>query len=182
MRVFPRCVIPFWTSYPPFERCPRNRIKPNGEYLTEWGQPGDGPGEFNTLHSIAVDANGRVYVADRTNQRIQVFDENGNYLDQWPNIRFPNHIAISEDQHVWVVDGFTNKILKYNLDEELLYSFGTFGKAPGYFWGTHWFHTDSEGNLYTADVFGGRVQKFRPKKGADPTHLVGPLASPATLQ
>ena len=157
------------------------KFSKDGKYLMEWGTPGDGPGEFNTLHSIAVDAKGRVYVADRTNQRIQVFDANGKYLDQWPNIRFPNHIAISKDQHLWVVDGLNNKILKYNLDGQLLYSFGTFGQAPGYFWGTHWFHTDSEGNLYTADVFGGRVQRFRPRTGADPKHLIGPLASPTTL-
>ena len=157
------------------------KFSKDGNYLMEWGKPGTGPGEFNTVHAIAVDAKGRVYVADRGNSRIQVFDPNGNYLDQWRDIRFPLFIAISKDQHMWVSDGHTNKILKYDLDGQLLYSWGTFGEAPGYLWGTHYFHTDSEGNFYTAEVFGGRAQKFRPKKGADPKFLVGPLASPGSM-
>ncbi len=157
------------------------KFSKDGKYLMEWGKPGKDPGEFNALHSIAADAKGRVYVADRTNRRIQVFDANGKFLDQWPDIPFPNHIAISKDQYAWIVDGYANKILKYNLDGQLLYSFGTFGNAPGYFWGTHYFHTDSEGNLYTADVFGGHVQKFQPRKGADSKYLIGPLASPGSL-
>jgi DNA-binding beta-propeller fold protein YncE len=50
-----------------------------------WGTKGNGPGEFNLPHSIDIDRQRRVYVADRANSRIQVFDENGKYLDQWPH-------------------------------------------------------------------------------------------------
>ena len=157
------------------------KFSKDGKYLMEWGKPGKGPGEFDTVHAIAIDAKGRVYVDDRGNSRIQVFDLNGKYQDEWPNIRFPLMIQISKDQHMWVSDGEYNKILKYNLDGQLLYSWGTFGDAPGHLWGPHFFTTDSEGNLYTADAFGGRAQKFRPRKGADPRYLVGPLASPGSL-
>lgn len=153
----------------------------DGKYMMEWGKPGKGPGEFNTLHSIAADAQGRVYVADRTNRRVQVFDPNGKFLDQWTNIPFPNHIAISKKQHLWIADGYVNKLLEFDLNGKLLSSFGTFGNAPGYFWGTHYFHTDEEGNLYTADVFGGHVQKFRPRKNANQNELIGPLASPGSI-
>ena len=145
----------------------------NGKYLLEWGKPGKGPSEFNTVHGIAVDNQRRVYVCDRANSRIQIFDENGKFLDQWTNIRFPYYIYISRDQHLWVGDGYTNKILKYDLNGKLLYSWGTFGSFPGGIWGPHQFSVDSENNFYIADVHNGRIQKFTPKRGADPATLVG---------
>jgi len=145
----------------------------NGKFLMTWGKKGTGPGEFNLPHSIDIDAQRRVYVADRSNSRIQIFDENGKYLDQWRNIRQPYHIVITADRHLWVADGVTNKFLKYDLNGKLLYSWGTYGSFPGAFWGVHQFSVDSEGNLYAAETFGGRTQKFRPKRGADPAKLVG---------
>lgn len=153
----------------------------DGRYLTAWGKPGKGPGEFNLVHSIAVDKKRRVYVSDRSNSRIQVFDENGKYVDEWPNIRSPYHIYMTDDQHLWVSDGVTNKILKYSLDGKLLYSWGTYGQFPGGLWGGHQISVDPEGNLYVAEVFNGRAQKLRPKQGADPKTLVGrpiPLSGP----
>jgi 6-bladed beta-propeller len=145
----------------------------NGKFLMTWGSKGTGPGQFDTVHSIAVDKNRRVYVADRSNSRIQVFDENGKFLEQWPNINSPYHIEMSADQHLWVADGVTNKFLKYDLNGKLLYSWGTYGTFPGAFWGVHQFSVDSEGNLYAAETFGGRTQKFRPKPGADQARLIG---------
>ena len=56
-----------------------------------------------------------------------------------------------------------------------------FGARPGEIWGVHGFSTDTEGHLYVAEVFAGRAQKLRPRKGADPKFLVGPLASPGSL-
>ncbi|MBI2833753.1 MAG: hypothetical protein HYX76_04935 [Acidobacteria bacterium] len=149
----------------------------NGKFLLTWGKkgnpPNSGPGEFNTVHGIATDNDRRVYVSDRSNSRIQIFDENGKYLDQWPNIRRPYHIMISADQHLWVADGETNKILKYDLNGKLLYSWGTFGGNPGEVWGMHQISVDQDNNLYIAEVYNGRAQKLRPKKQADPAKLVG---------
>ena len=145
----------------------------NGKFAMTWGTKGKGPGEFDLPHSIDIDRNRRVYVADRSNSRIQIFDENGKYLDQWPNIRQPFHIMISADQHLWVVDGTTNKFLKYDLNGKLLSSWGTYGTFPGAVWGVHQFSVDSAGNVYSAETFGGRTQKFRPKPGADPSRLIG---------
>lgn len=124
----------------------------NGKYLMTWGQKGNQPNEtrpgyMNTVHAIQVGKDRRVYVSDRANSRIQVFE--------------------------WVTDGITQKVLKYDLTGKLLYSWGTFGAFPGGFWGVHQFSVDSEGSLYTADVHVGRPQKFRPKRGADPATLVG---------
>ncbi len=146
----------------------------DGTYLFEWGKPGKGNGEFNLPHSVAIDAQRRVYVADRSNSRIQVFDENGKYLDQWRNIRSPNYIHISKDQSVWVCDGVTNKILKYDLTGKLLYSWGTYGDYPGAMWSPHEFAVDSEGSLYIAEAYNGRLQKFRPRSNANPAELIRP--------
>jgi peptidylamidoglycolate lyase len=150
----------------------------DGKFLMTWGQKGNAPNEtrpgyMNTVHGIAIDNDRRVYIADRANSRVQVFDENGKFLDVWPNIRRPYYILMSADQHLWVSDGRTQKFTKFDLNGKLLYSWGTFGAFPGGFWGVHQFSVDSEGNLYTADVHIGRPQKFRPKPGADPAKLVG---------
>ena len=150
----------------------------DGKFLLTWGQKGIPPNEtrpnyMNTVHAIVVDKNRRLYVADRANSRIQVFDENGKFLDAWPNIRRPYSMMLTEDQHLWVADGITQKFTKFDLTGKLLYSWGTFGAFPGGFWGVHQFHTDTEGNLYTADVHVGRPQKFAPKGGANPANLIG---------
>jgi NHL repeat len=139
-----------------------------------WGTRGTGNGQLQTPHSIAIDKNRRVYVADRANNRIQVFDENGTYLDQFPNIQQPYHIRISDDGFLWVFSGPLDKFLKYDLTGHLLYSWGTHGTIPGLFWAVHEFSADTDGNLYTAEVFGGRSQKFKPRAGADPTHIYRP--------
>jgi hypothetical protein len=150
----------------------------DGKYLMTWGEKGTPPNEtrpnyMNTVHSIAIDKERRVYVADRANSRIQIFDENGKFLDLWPKIRRPYYILMAADQHLWVSDGITQKFTKFDLKGKLLSSWGTFGAFPGGFWGVHQFHVDSDGNLYTADVHVGRAQKFRPRAGVDPSLLVG---------
>jgi len=146
----------------------------NGKFLMTWGTRGTGPSQFNTPHSITIDRSRRVYVSDRANNRIQVFDENGTYLDAFPNIQQPYNIRISDDQFLWVFSGPLDKMLKYDLQGHLLYAWGTHGTTPGLFWAVHEFGADTEGNLYTAEVFGGRSQKFRPRPGADPAHVYKP--------
>ncbi len=150
----------------------------NGKFVKTWGEKGNNgtetrPNYMNTVHAISIDKNRRIYISDRSNSRIQVFDENGKFLEAWPNVRRPYSFLLTEDQHLWVADGITQKFTKFDLNGKLLYSWGTFGAFPGGFWGVHQFSTDSEGNLYTADVHIGRAQKFRPRKGANPAHLIG---------
>jgi sugar lactone lactonase YvrE len=151
------------------------KFNKDGKYLSEFGTVGTGPGQFRAVHGVAVDAQGRIYTADRSNQRVQVFDPNGKLLDIWPNIPMPDFIAITQDQHLWVADGNVHRMLKYDLKGQLKDYWGVYGFAPGEFWTIHQFSVDNEGNLYTAEVMGGRAQKFVPKKGVDPARLVGAL-------
>jgi DNA-binding beta-propeller fold protein YncE len=148
------------------------KLDKDGKFIKQWGTRGNGPGQFNGLHGIDADRNGKVYVADRGNNRIQIFDSNGTHLDTWPNLRFPNHVVAAPDGTVWVSDGTNARLLHYDANGKLLYFWGTYGTYPGAFWELHQFSVDSEGNLYTADSFGGRTQKYRPKAGADPARLV----------
>jgi peptidylamidoglycolate lyase len=150
----------------------------NAKYLTSWGMRGTPPNEtrpyyMNTVHAVVTDKQRRVYVSDRANHRIQIFDENGKFLDAWPNVPLPYSLLMTDDQFLWSASGDTQKFTKYDLNGRLLAAWGTFGAFPGGFWGVHQFHVDSEGSLYTADVHVGRPQKFRPRPGADRNRLIG---------
>lgn len=151
----------------------------NGKYLTAWGIKGTGPGQFDLPHCIAVDAQRRVYVADRSNHRIQIFDENGAFLDEWRNIPQPHHLMITRDQFLWLSDGTTSRIAKYDLNGKLQTYWGTQGTSPGYMNQPHAFSVDSEGNLYIANGLNHRVEKFTPKADADRSRLVGQAFGPA---
>ena len=154
----------------------------NGNFLLDFGLAGDPgnetrPGYMNNVHGVAVDPNtGRVFVNDRDNHRIQIFDAEGNYLSEWRMNVSPSSlhfIQIGADGHAVVFDRNTHKMLKYNLEGQLIYSWGTIGTFPGTLWGVHGISTDQEGNLYVAEVDAGRFQKFRPREGANPATLIG---------
>lgn len=72
-----------------------------GKYLLEWGKRGTGPGEFGLPHNLVVDSRGRVYVTDRDNRRIQVFDSNGEFLKQWTDVGGISTLFLTKDQHIW---------------------------------------------------------------------------------
>ena len=75
------------------------KFDPNGKFLMQWGTPGTGNSQFNTVHAIDIDKDRKLYVSDRGNGRIQVFDENGKYLDQFGGLRQPQHVMITADGH-----------------------------------------------------------------------------------
>ena len=144
----------------------------DGKFLLKWGSEGTGPGQFNTPHGVAVGSRDHhVFVSDRSNRRIQVFDENGKFLDEWPNVA-PHTMIMSADEHVWAYDSISERVVKYDLLGHLEFAFGQFGTRPGYTWAVHQMTADADGNLYMAEVFGGRTQKFHPKPGADPAKIV----------
>ena len=152
----------------------------DGKFLMDWGaEPKDpknpGPNEWNTVHSIAISKDRKIYVADRGHHRMQVFDENGKFLDMFTlGMRSsPYYHIITDDGYLWVSDGGTQRFLKYDLQGNYLYGWGGPGKGKGQFAGPHQFTVDQEGNLYVAEVFNGRIVKFKPKAGADKSKMVG---------
>ena len=139
------------------------KFNKDGKPLMKWGTRGTGPGQFNTPHGIAVGGSPpRVFVSDRGNRRIQVFDVNGNFLEEWPGIA-PHSMMMSADEHVWAVDSISDRIVKFDLSGHVEYSFGQFGTRPGYTWAMHQISADQDGNLFIAEVFGGRT----PSTGRD---------------
>ena len=159
------------------------KYTPDGNYISEWGGNGSEPGQFSGTHGLAVDAQGGVYVADRGNHRTQVFDENGTLLKIWPNIRQMDCLLASPDGFIWGVDGMTNKVLNYDLEGHLHYSWGTQGSFDGGMSSPHGMSVDEDGNLYIADFFNMRVQKFDPRLGADRSRLVRrPIAWPRSAR
>ena len=152
----------------------------DGKFIKDWGGPPKDPNnpqanEFDTVHSIAISKDRRLFVVDRTHRRFQIFDTEGKFLDMFSTGEnsSPYYHFISTDQNLWVADGGTNRILKYDLDGHYLYGWGGRGGQPGQFNGPHQITTDQDGNMYVAEVFNGRVQKFRPKPNADPSKVVG---------
>ena len=129
------------------------------------------------LHGIAVDPQTRqVFVNDRQNHRVQVFDENGEYLREWSFGPPPLEIhlfIITADRYLWAADRGSSKMLNYDLDGNFLYSWDTWGDFPGGMWGVHGLSVDQEGNFYVAEVDSGRARTYRPRPGANPAFLVG---------
>lgn len=156
------------------------KLDKDGKFIKAWGEKGTAPNEtrpgyFNVVHGIAVDpTTRRVYVSDRGNRRMQVFDENGKFIDQWPfaTPSSVNCIYIGTDHNIWVFDDTTSKVVEYDPQGHLLYAWGALGDYPGALFNMHGASVDQQGNLYIAEVAGGRVQKFVPRPGADPAKLL----------
>ena len=90
---------------------PVNRIvkfSKDGTFIKAWGTRGSAPGEFNLPHSIAIDSRGRIFVADRTNNRIQIFDQDGRFLDQWKQFGRPSGVFIDANDTIYVADSQSN--------------------------------------------------------------------------
>ena len=106
-----------------------------------------------------MDWDHRVYVGDRTNNRIQIFTESGEFIEEWPNISDPVGIFIDENDWVWVISATLNRILKYSRDGELEYYWGAYGGTRGGFAGglsrPHQLDVDQDGNVYIASWDGG---------------------------
>ncbi len=136
-----------------------------GEHLFSWGDYGTLPGEFNLPHSVCTDAEGRVYVADRENHRVQIFDRDGTYLDQWNNMYRPCGLHVEGNRayigqlptHLDVNADFANLgacVSIHDLSGRQLARIGDahVGEGPGQFTAPHGVAVDSHGDLYVAEV------------------------------
>jgi NHL repeat-containing protein len=162
------------------------KVDKNGNWLRSWGEFGDKPGQFNGPHSIAVDADDNVYVADRSNGRIEVFDGEGKFLRQMaihipaePNAQpavgndpdeqsgimepgAPWAICITPgpDQVLFTADAFPGRIYKMTLDGKVLGMFGESGKQLKQFGWIHEIACPSANQLFVSELLNWRVQKL----------------------
>ena len=132
----------------------------DGRFLKSWGQRGTAAGQFNQPHGIAVDAQARVYVADRGNRRIQVFDADGNVRGEYSDIGVTG-ICISPGPRQFLYSANQNgEIYKMQLDGTIIGKFGRAGKTLKEFGGLHQIDCSrSENELIVGEVFAWRVQK-----------------------
>jgi tripartite motif-containing protein 71 len=96
------------------------------------------------------------------NQRIEIFDAEGNFLKQWTGIGYPYGLFITADQHVWMIDGGFDRIVELDANGKIIGALGEPGQAPGRFaWG-HFLAIGRDGKIYAADVLNWRFQVFVP--------------------
>jgi len=132
----------------------------SGNYKFEWGSAGQRPGQFKYPHNIVIDSKDRIYIADRGNNRIQVFDRGGKFLRQFTNIGKPYGLAIDKDEMLYVTDGQRHRVLMMDTNGDVICEFGRQGSASGQFKVPHSVAVDEIGNIYIAEVGNKRVQKF----------------------
>jgi len=144
-----------------------------GKFEFQWGSEGSKHGQFDLPHGIAIGNQDKVFVADRSNARIQVFNREGHFILQWagPEIGRPYGIAIGQDQKIYVVDGGDqpdtppdrSRAMRLGLDGKVEVTFGRFGNYDGQFQMGHDIAVAKDQAVYVVDILGARVQKFVPK-------------------
>lgn len=158
----------------------------NGDWVGSWGEPGTGPGQFRTPHAIVIDRNDNVYVGDRGNERVQVFDTSGRYLREWKirvppdystravngetpkapsmqGVGAPNSLCITPGPNQVIYLGestWPGRIFKVTLDGTVLGVIGKSGRNLKQFSGAHALACPSENELYVAESSNWRVQKL----------------------
>ena len=142
-----------------------HKYSPDGKLLFSWGAPGTDPGEFSIAHNIVTDSDGYVYVADRENHRIQIFDANGKFEEQWPNVHRPCGLYISPEQHIYVgelgwgmgvqrnVPNIGPRVSVLDRRGNTLARLGNgYGTDVGQFISPHGIAVDSAKNIYVGEV------------------------------
>lgn len=149
-----------------------HKFSADGKLLFSWGEPGNGPGQFFVPHGIALDKKGRVYVADRHNNRLQVFDGKGRFITQWEKLNFPTDIFIDKDQTVYVSELMPPGIAIYDINGKLIARWGNEGrtKEDPLFVALHSIVVDSGGNIFVCEVMG--VQKDTPFFATRKTRMI----------
>jgi sugar lactone lactonase YvrE len=131
----------------------------NGKFIKSWGGKGSGPGQFQVAHGIAIDAKGLVWVADRENQRIQVFDQDGKFVREVRYKGLPCSLDIGR-QYMYMVNGFAGQVLRLDLNGKVLAAMGKPGKGPGEFGEAHMIAVSQKGEIYVADSVNAALVKF----------------------
>lgn len=148
-----------------------HKFSAEGELLQSWGEPGPNPGEFRLPHSIHSDSENRIWVTDRENSRIQIFEPNGEFITEWTDLIRPTDLCI--DDGIVFVSELCRRLSVFTIDGEVLTRWGNEQHAEDdpLFVAPHTVAVDSHGNLYVGEVSythantdrGPRtIQKFQP--------------------
>ena len=130
-----------------------------GRFIKSWGGKGKGPGQFDVAHGIAIDAKGLLWVMDRENQRIQVFDAEGTFVREMKYAGLPCSVDIGRE-FVYMVNGFAGQLLRMDLNGKVLAATGKPGTALGEFGEAHFLAVSPKNELYVADSVNGALVKF----------------------
>ena len=148
------------------------KFSSNGSFIKAWGKTGYGPGEFRTLHALAIDGRGRLFVADRSNNRVQLFDQDGNHLATWTQFGRPSGIFFDDNDQIYVADSESDNVQNPGWemgirvgDAELgwvnafvLYQWGDPNNPSGN--GAEFVAVDGDGNLYGGEPRPRKLQKY----------------------
>lgn len=175
-----------------YGNCRVHKFSPAGELMFSWGEPGDGPGQFHLPHGIGVDGEGKVYVADRENSRVQIFTPDGKFLTEWNDMVRPTEVFIDRNGLVYVTELgrraglFTwmesdptstgGRLSIFDLQGNLKARWGGGDNPcqPGDFYTPHDVWVDSQGSIYVAEVTmsGGGKQGLIPAECPSLTKFV----------
>jgi DNA-binding beta-propeller fold protein YncE len=144
----------------------------DGTFIKAWGRTGYAPGEFRTLHAIAIDSRGRVFVGDRSNNRIQIFDQEGTHLATWTQFGRPSGIYFDANDRIYVADSESDDVQNPGwemgirigdaatgwVEEFILYAWGDPRETAGN--GAEFVGVDRDGNIYAGEPRPRKLQKY----------------------
>jgi DNA-binding beta-propeller fold protein YncE len=138
------------------------KFSKEGNFIATWGRKGNGPGEFDIPHAIAMDSAGHVFVGDRANNRIQIFDQNGKYITEWKQFGRPTGLYISKDDTLYVADDESNPTRNPGFTPGVYIGSAKDGSVRGFIptGNTERAVADAKGDIYTAVLAGKTVRKY----------------------
>lgn len=130
-----------------------HRFADDGTLLFSWGEPGTAPGQFRLPHNIWIDRQDRIWVPDRENSRIQIFDTSGKFLDQWTDLIRPTDVFIDDEEIVYVSE-LIRRVSIFTINGRLLARWGNESENPAtdLFLAPHAITVDSQGDIYVGEV------------------------------
>jgi DNA-binding beta-propeller fold protein YncE len=144
----------------------------DGTFIKSWGKTGYGPGEFKSLHGLAIDQRGRIFVADRGNNRLQIFDQDGNFIAQWTQFGKPSGVFFDEDDNIYVADSESDNVQNPGWEMGIRIGDAHLGWAhyfiplptsdPRNTWtnGAEFVAVDKYGNIYGGEPGPRKLQKY----------------------